>query len=183
VGPVALLIDRLRAPPSQDGLTLEPFAEHHREGLRAACAEDPEIWAIYPNNWIGTDFDPNFDGQIANPKRIPFVLFEGDRLIGMSCYLDADADQETVQIGGTYWRPSARGTGFNDRAKRLMIGHAFACGARRVEFMVDDRNVRSKAAVAKIGGVPEGVLRSHRRTWTGHIRDTAIFSILKGEWQ
>lgn len=180
---MALLIDRLAEVPAADGVTLEPLAEAHREPLRIACAEDEEIWAIYPNNWAGADFDRNFDGQRTNPRRLPFAVFDGGRLIGMSGYLDPDADQEIVQIGGTYWRPSARGTGLNARVKRLMIGHAFACGARRVEFMVDDRNARSKAAVAKIGGVLEGVLRAHRRTWTGYIRDTALFSILKGEWE
>ena len=29
----------------------------------------------------------------------------------------------------------------------------------------------------------EGVLRAERITWTGHVRDTGVFSILKEEWQ
>ena len=28
----------------------------------------------------------------------------------------------------------------------------------------------------------EGVLRAERITWTGHVRDTAVFSILAEEW-
>ena len=55
-------------------------------------------------------------------------------------------------------------------------------GAVRVQFKVDTRNERSQAAVTKLGAVREGVLRRDRRTWTGHIRDTAVFSILDREW-
>jgi RimJ/RimL family protein N-acetyltransferase len=51
-----------------------------------------------------------------------------------------------------------------------------------VQFKVDSRNERSQAAVAKLGAVREGVLRRDRRTWTGHIRDTVVFSILDDEW-
>jgi RimJ/RimL family protein N-acetyltransferase len=101
----------------------------------------------------------------------------------MSAYLGLDSGRQTVEIGNTYFVPAVRGTGLNGRVKRLMLGHAFANGIRRVEFRVDDRNARSKAAVAKIGGIHEGVLRADRITWTGHVRDTALFSILAGEWQ
>jgi RimJ/RimL family protein N-acetyltransferase len=75
-----------------------------------------------------------------------------------------------------------RGTGFNRRVKGLMIGRAIDCGFRRIEFRVDRRNARSQAAMAKIGAVREGVIRAERITWTGHVRDTVLFSILAGEW-
>jgi N-acetyltransferase len=52
----------------------------------------------------------------------------------------------------------------------------------RVQFRVDTRNLRSQAAVLKLGAVKEGVLRRDRLTWTGYIRDTAYFSILADEW-
>jgi RimJ/RimL family protein N-acetyltransferase len=65
----------------------------------------------------------------------------------------------------------------------MMLGRAFECGIRRVEFRVDSRNLRSQAAMAKIGGVREGVLRADRITWNGHVRDTVLFSILADEWR
>ena len=64
----------------------------------------------------------------------------------------------------------------------LMLGHAFNSGAVRVQFTVDVRNERSQAAVAKLGAKKEGILRHDTRTWTGHIRDTVVFSILESEW-
>jgi RimJ/RimL family protein N-acetyltransferase len=44
------------------------------------------------------------------------------------------------------------------------------------------RNARSQAAVGKLGAFKEGVLRNHKITWTGHVRDTAVFSITDYEW-
>jgi RimJ/RimL family protein N-acetyltransferase len=63
-----------------------------------------------------------------------------------------------------------------------MLRHAFDSGAVRVQFTTDVRNERSQAAIAKLGAVREGVLRRDMRTWTGHIRDTVVFSILDSEW-
>ena len=59
---------------------------------------------------------------------------------------------------------------------------AFDCGFRRIEFRVDERNKRSQAAMTKLGAVREGVMRADRITWTGHVRDTVLFAILKNEW-
>ena len=100
----------------------------------------------------------------------------------MSSFLGIDDSRQTLEIGGTYYRPKFRGTGFNRRAKDIMIARAFACGVRRVEFRVDIRNRRSQAAMKKLGAVREGVLRADRITWTGHVRDTVLFAILKDEW-
>jgi RimJ/RimL family protein N-acetyltransferase len=66
--------------------------------------------------------------------------------------------------------------------KKLMIDHAFACGFTRIEFRVDTRNKRSMAAVLKLGAKHEGTLRRNRITWTGYVRDTAVFGLLEEEW-
>ncbi len=100
----------------------------------------------------------------------------------MSSFLGIDEPRQTLEIGGTYYRPHLRGSGFNRRVKDMMLKRAFDCGIRRVEFRVDVRNARSQAAMKKLGAVREGVLRADRITWNGHVRDTALFSILKDEW-
>jgi RimJ/RimL family protein N-acetyltransferase len=76
-----------------------------------------------------------------------------------------------------------RSTGFNRRLKRLMLDHAFACGIERVVFKVDVINTRSRAAVRKLGAVEEGVMRRERKTWTGRVRDTVIYGLLREDWQ
>jgi RimJ/RimL family protein N-acetyltransferase len=165
-----------------DGCRAEPFSEEHREPLKAACAEDREVWEIYANNFGPDGFDASIDRYISNPNNRTFVLFEGDELAGMSSYLGIDRNRQVLEIGGTYYRPKFRGTGFNRRVKDMMLARAFDCGIRRVEFRVDNRNLRSQAAMKKLGAVREGLLRADRITWTDHVRDTVLFAILKDEW-
>ncbi|WP_426266975.1 hypothetical protein [Sphingomonas sp. LHG3443-2] len=37
----------LAAPMTGDGCSAHPFAEEYRAALKAACAEDRDIWSIY----------------------------------------------------------------------------------------------------------------------------------------
>jgi len=175
--------DELGLPMTGDGCRAELFSEKNREALKAACAEDGEIWAIYANNFGPDGFDDSIDRYTSNPNNRTFVLFEGDELAGMSSYLGIDPSRQVLEIGGTYYRPHLRGTGFNRRVKDMMLSRAFDCGIRRVEFRVDIRNKRSQAAMKKLGAVREGVMRADRITWTGHVRDTVLFAILKHEYE
>jgi RimJ/RimL family protein N-acetyltransferase len=167
---------------SGEGCRAEPFSEQYREALNAACAEDRDIWRIYANDFGPEGFDASIDRYVANPNNRTFVLFGGDELAGMSSFLGIDPNRQVLEIGGTYYRPKFRGTGFNRRVKAMMLQRAFDSGIRRVEFRVDIRNQRSQAAMKKLGAVREGVIRADRVTWTGHIRDTVLFAILRDEW-
>jgi RimJ/RimL family protein N-acetyltransferase len=172
----------LDAPMSGDRCRAELFEEKWRKQLKAVCAEDGEIWQIYANNFGPDGFDDSIALYRSTSRNRTFVLFEGDELAGMSSFLGIDEGRGVLEIGGTYYRPKFRGTGFNRRIKDMMLRRAFDCGFRRVEFRVDERNKRSQAAMAKLGAVREGVMRADRITWTGHVRDTVLFSILKDEW-
>jgi RimJ/RimL family protein N-acetyltransferase len=177
------MIDCLSTPMSGDNCRAELFAEQHRAALKAACAEDSEIWQIYANNFGPDGFDESIDFYTANPRNRTFVLFDGDELAGMASFLGIDEPRQCLEIGGTYYRPHLRGTGLNRRIKDMMVARAFDCGIRRIEFRVDNRNARSQAAMKKLGAVREGVLRADRITWNGHVRDTVLFAILKDEWR
>jgi RimJ/RimL family protein N-acetyltransferase len=174
--------DRHRGAFRGDGCRAELFSELHRDALRDACAEDGDIWEIYSLNFGPPDFDQTIDAFSGRSSNRTFVLFEGDELAGMSSFITIDNGRQCVEIGGTYYRPHLRGSGFNRPVKDMMLKRAFDCGIRRVEFRVDIRNARSQAAMKKLGAVREGVLRADRITWTGHVRDTVLFSILKDEW-
>lgn len=164
---------------------MEIFAERHVEPLRAACAADPDIWQIMPRSMFGE----HFDAEIANRRSgvtagtaVLFAACHNDTVVGTTAYLRLDAAEGVLELGGTYIAPSVRGTGYNGRMKRLLIDHAFACGFRRIEFRVDERNLRSQAAVLKLGAQREGLLRQDRVTWTGHLRSTCIFGLLREDW-
>lgn len=175
-------IPALSEPMTGEGCTGERFTEKFRAALKAACAEDREIWEIYGISFAPDMFDASIDLYASNSHNRTFVLFEGNELAGMSSFLGINEERQILEIGGTYYRPKFRGSGLNTRVKAMMLARAFECGVRRVEFRVDLRNARSQAAMKKLGAVREGVLRSERITWTGHVRDTVLFAILKDEW-
>jgi RimJ/RimL family protein N-acetyltransferase len=164
-------------------IRLEPLAEQHRAALKAACAEDSDIWPIYATSWDPEHFDETFDLVMSLRRWCRFAILCAERLVGMSCYIGIDEERGALEIGNTYYVPDMRGTRLNRMVKDLMIGRAIDCGFRRIEFKVDIRNARSQAAMAKLGAVREGVIRADRVTWTGHVRDTVLFSILAREWR
>ena len=172
------------AAPMRDGdLVVEALEQRHHAALAAACAEDPAIWDIYSVSYGPDRFDASFDLLRSRPNWQAFAILLAGEVVGMSAYIGIERDRGVLEIGNTYYVPPLRGSGFNERVKELMIGRAVDCGFRRIEFRVDARNQRSQAAMAKIGGVREGVLRADRITWTGHVRDTVLFSILADEWR
>ena len=169
----------------EDGpVRLEPFADHHLEPLRAACRADPDIWEIYPANLGGDGFDGAIGRFRASDEWTNFAVIDtaSGELVGMTNYIRPTMFG-VVEIGGTYIAPSVRGSGFNRMMKKLMIDHAFANGFHKIEFRVDTRNKRSMAAVLKLGAMHEGTIRQNMVTWTGYRRDTAVFGLLRDEWQ
>jgi len=172
----------LGAAMAAGDVRLEPLAGAHHTALKAACAEDPEIWPIYAISYDPAHFDASFEALLARPNGRAFAIFVGPELVGMSCYIGIDEARGVLEIGNTYYVPARRGSGLNETVKNLMIGRAIQCGFRRIEFRVDARNLRSQGAMTKLGAVREGVIRAERITWTGHVRDTVLYSILADEW-
>ena len=64
-----------------------------------------------------------------------------------------------------------------------MLTHAFETWqVLRVCFHTDARNQRSRAALERIGGKFEGILRAHRMATDFIPRDSVRYSILAAEW-
>ena len=164
---------------------LEPAAEEHVPALVDAAA-NPEVW-----RWLPWPQPRDADEMrellaLVREQCVPFAQVEvaSGRAVGFTCFLDVQPAQRTIEVGGTWLgRPWWR-TAINTEAKLLMLGHAFDdLGVNRVQIKTDHENVRSQEAIARIGGVREGVLRQDRITWNGHVRDTVLFSILADEYQ
>jgi N-acetyltransferase len=165
---------------------MEPLKPEHKEEIRAAIDCEPAAWSIMLVNPVGAGFEEYWSASCGAPlsERMPYAIrrLSDGQVVGTSTYFTASAKHGGVEIGATFLRPDVRASAVNPESKVLMLSHAFDCGAVRVQFKVDSRNERSQAAVAKLGAVREGVLRRDMRTWTGHIRDTVVFSILDSEW-
>jgi RimJ/RimL family protein N-acetyltransferase len=168
---------------------LEPLDELHREPLRRA-ADDARIWQHTVMVARGAAFDRWFDAALARRDagtELPFAvraLADGDgELVGSTRYLDPVAHHRRLEIGSTWYHPRAWGSAINPECKYLLLAHAFeVMRANRVELCTDVRNVRSQAAIEKLGAVREGVLRSHMIVQEGRVRDSVLFSIIAAEW-
>ena len=165
----------------------EPLAEALREEVRAAIAGDADTWSIMVSNGQGAAFDAWFDHRLdhmrqgGGPAYAVRRLRDG-RVAGTSSLHDLVPAHRRVELGSTVFHPSARGTEVNPASKRLLLEHAFDSGIIRVEIITDAVNARSQAAIAKLGATRDGVLRRHKITWTGRVRDTVMFAITDEDW-
>lgn len=116
---------------------------------------------------------------------IPFTTIElaTDRIVGQTCFLNIDAGNRRLEIGGTWLGVDWRRTPCNTEAKYLQLRHCFEdLQCVRVEFKTDALNARSRAALRRIGATEEGTLRSHMVCPGGRLRDSVYFSVLAPEW-
>jgi RimJ/RimL family protein N-acetyltransferase len=103
--------------------------------------------------------------------------------VGGTTYLDIAPADKRVEIGATWHGKAFWRTAINTECKFLLLRHAFeTLGCNRVQLKTDLRNERSQAAIARLGAVREGVLRSQMVMPDGWVRDTVMFSIIKAEW-
>ena len=127
-----------------------------------------------------------FDRYLEHMREgIPFatVSTASGEPLGATSYLNVRDDDRVVEIGSTWLRPDAWGTGANAEAKLLLLEHAIErCGFLRVEFKTDARNERSRAALGAVGATFEGVFRKHRIVRGGERRDSAWYSVIDDDW-
>lgn len=175
------------APLENRFVRLEPFTGTLEGEVRAALDCDAPSWDIM----VAAAYGPHFDGWWRSALR---AMGQGSRIawavrrqsdgavVGTTSLYEIKSDYRRCEIGSTFYRPEARGGPVNPACKRLLLGHAFDSGAVRVEIITDAINPGSQAAIRKLGARDEGVLRKHKITWMGRIRDTAQFAILDDDW-
>ena len=168
-------------------VTLEPLSLDHLEELCDAV-RDGELWRLWYTRIPTPDgMDTEIRRRIALQERgsmLPFTARRVDtgRAIGMTTFMNIDAETPRVEIGSTWNAASAHGTGTNPESKLLLLQHAFEVwGCPAVEFRTDFHNHQSRAAIARLGAKQDGILRAHIRG-DGYLRDTVVFSITAPEW-
>ena len=171
---------------STHGVRLEPLARDHIAALQDAV-DDGDIGAIDYVNVPGRDGIPAWvDHALAMRdagRQLPFAIVAGGRVVGSTRFYDIDLSVPTLAIGYTFHAASVWRSHVNTAGKRLMLGHAFdALGAQSVYFHTSHRNLRSRAAIERLGATLDGVLRAHKRHKDGSLRDTWTYSITAPEW-
>jgi RimJ/RimL family protein N-acetyltransferase len=180
---------------------LEPLEHRHAGGLAAASEVDPSLyqWSPVPqgNAAVIAYIDTALAWREAG-RAVAFAIvrIEDDAVVGSTRFFDLERwawprthprhsreHPDVCEIGYTWLTRSAIRTAVNTESKLLMLTHAFETWqVLRVCLHTDSRNLRSRAAIERIGGRFEGVLRAHRMAADFIARDSARFSILADEW-
>ena len=133
-------------------LTLRPLHADDFEIVYTA-ASDPLIWEQHPDRlrYERAVFEDFFASAMASSGAFLVLDNTTGKVIGSSRYYDWDPVKQEVAIGYTFLIRSHWGGTANREMKTLMLDHAFK-RARLVWFHVRQNNMRSRKAMAKIGG-------------------------------
>lgn len=171
-----------------DRVRIEPLQHKHFE-LLTPVAMHAELWAFTAAS-IKTveDFRRYFDGALeerAQKTAYPFSIYDKqtNKYAGCTRFGNVSLPNRRVEIGWTWYDPSAQRTGLNRNCKLMLLSYAFELlELNRVELKTSNLNLRSQKAMEQIGAVKEGILRSHMINEDGTLRDTVYYSFIKEEW-
>ncbi|MBM6580314.1 GNAT family N-acetyltransferase [Microvirga sp. BT689] len=173
---------------STDRLTLRPLSLSDVPALGEA-AGDGELWEKRTTTVPRPEgFEAYVQTALELQKAglaLPFatVVNDGNRVVGSTRYMNIDAANHRVEIGTTWIAKSWQRSFVNTHAKFLMLRHAFeVLGCNAVELRTHRLNDQSRAAIERLGARLDGILRQHMIMPDGHIRDTAVYSIIRDEW-
>ena len=145
---------------SESGATQSLMTGFVERALHAAQAGGAQVWTT-------TIVHPGGEVELAGSSRLA----------------ELDLYHRRGEIGWTWIAPAYRGAGLNARVKLLQLQHAFeTLGLRRVALRTHHANLRSQAAMLKLGAQYEGTFRHHMFQPDGTSRDTKWYSILEEEW-
>ncbi len=186
---------------SDDVVRLVPLSHAHVDALVAAAGEDPALyqWNATPQGaaamhaYVAGALQGRDEGHM-----VPFAIERvGDgRLVGSTRYCRIErwewpaghrfasrTTPDVVDVGHTWLARSAVRTAINTHAKLLLLSHAFEqWHVHALRLRTDVRNVRSRAAIERIGGRLDGIVRADRPAPDGAVRDSALYSITASEW-
>src|SRR5215470_4015700 len=158
---------------------LEPLEPRHEEALWA-IAQDPRVWTLMRVR--GHESREAFQAWFESIETGFAHYFDGE-LVGHTSFLNDRPADRVVEIGNTWLRTEAWGTGANTEAKYLLMRHAFEDeGYLRVEFKTDATNGRARAALAALPSEFEGVFRKHMLVRGGERRDSAWYAVIDDDW-
>jgi len=171
------------------GVRLEPMRVDHESALRAAAA-DGELWklnfASVPEPESTRAYVDAALADCAKGLRVPWVVRElrGGRIVGSTSYHDIIPAARRVEIGHTWYALSWQRTHVNTACKLLLMEHAFdTLGCSVVGWRTDNLNLRSQAAIERLGAKKDGVIRRQQMRRDGTLRDTVMYSVTAEEWR
>ncbi|MBH8599391.1 MULTISPECIES: GNAT family N-acetyltransferase [unclassified Thermoactinomyces] len=177
-------------PPVLEGkrIRLVPMEFEHVKPLFKI--NDPSIWT-YTLTEIRTEKE--MEDWVAEAIRLrlektalPFVVIIKDtnQVAGATRLFNMNGKQRCCELGSTWYGVEYQRTFVNSEAKFLLLQFCFEeLGLIRVQLKTDERNLRSQAAIERLGAVKEGILRNERILHNGYIRNAVLYSITNQEWE
>jgi RimJ/RimL family protein N-acetyltransferase len=121
----------------------------------------------------------------ATGEQYPFTVIDRktNKIIGSTLFHSIFPEHRKLEIGYTWYDPAYWRTGYNRECKLLLLTYCFeTLKTIRVQFQTDETNLRSRTAILGIGASFEGIMRNERIRANGVFRNTAMYSIIEGEW-
>ncbi len=172
-----------------DRVLLRPLERNDREAFLKLAREDESMWEYFTLNlsdekqldkWIQMAED---DCKV-NTRR-PFTIIDktSNQIAGSSSLGNISMFDLRAEIGWSWLGKEFRSTGINRHAKFAMMRYVFdELNFERIEFKTDVLNERARQGLRKVGGIEEGILRSHMTMWNNRRRTSIYYSVLKDEW-
>ncbi len=167
---------------------LVPLEIQHIAALKEAAA-DGELWKLWFTSVPAPEKTQTYVetalAERAAGSSMPFVVrrLADGKVIGCTRYCHIESVHRRVEIGYTWYSASVQRTVINTECKLLLLQHAFEeRDAIVVQLCTNFFNVRSRAAIERLGAKLDGILRNHGLLPDGTMRDTCVYSIIAGEW-
>jgi RimJ/RimL family protein N-acetyltransferase len=151
--------------------------------------QDMDMWYYFSYNLADEKqlqkwFEIAFTDKAANTRR-PFTIIDKvtGEIGGSSSLGNISMHDLRAEIGWSWLGKNFRSTGLNRHAKFAMMRYAFEeLDFERIEFKTDEQNARARKGLQNVGGIEEGILRSHMTMWNNRRRTSIYYSVLKNEW-
>lgn len=168
--------------------SLVPLSQDHHDDLVEAV-RDGELWNLWYTSvpapgGVHEEIERRLSLLNQNAM-LPFAVIENatNKAVGMTNYMNVDAQNRRLEIGGTWYRRRVQRTGINTECKLLLLSNAFeSLNCIAVEFRTHFFNQASRRAIERLGAKLDGVLRNHLIAANGTMRDTCVYSIVVSEW-
>ena len=168
-----------------NGIRLEPLGLQHTAGLQAAAA-DGALWRLRVTSVPEPENTAAYiETALHTADRLAFAVIDeaSGHVLGSTSYHDILPAVRRLEIGYTWYAQSHWRTALNSICKLMLLCHAFeTLQAQTVGWRTDIENIRSQAAIERLGARKDGTIRGNALRRDGSIRDTVMYSMSRAEW-
>ena len=168
-----------------NGIRLEPLGLQHTAGLQTAAA-DGALWRLRVTSVPEPEHTAAYiETALHTANRLAFAVIDeaSGQVLGSTSYHDILPAVRRLEIGYTWYAQSHWRTALNSICKLMLLRHAFeTLQAQTVGWRTDIENIRSQAAIERLGARKDGTIRGNALRRDGSIRDTVMLSMSAAEW-